>query len=257
MTTTFDYKTAFITGASSGLGYGLAKRLASSGVHVIAAARREDRLRALREEVASAGGKLDVHVHDVVDAPGTDALIKRVDDAVGGLDLVIANAGVARHRWSGKLQLEDVAPIVAVNVLGAVATLTSVLPRMVERKRGHVVGISSLAQYRGFPRNATYCATKAFLSTFMEGMRADLHGTGVSVTDVRPGFVRTEMTASNKFPMPFLMDLEDAIDAIVAGLVKRENIIAFPWQLAAIARSSTLLPAYVYDRAVTRVRGDR
>jgi hypothetical protein len=105
---------------------------------------------------------------------------------------------------------------------------------MLERRRGHIVGISSLAQYRGLPRNAIYSASKAFLSTFLEGLRIDLRGTGVEVTDVRPGFVRTSMTAGNKHVMPFLMDLPDATEAILQGMTRREPVVAFPWQLAAI-----------------------
>jgi short-subunit dehydrogenase len=129
------------------------------------------------------------------------------------------------------------------------------MDRMVERKRGHLVGISSMAQYRGLPKSAVYSASKAFLSTFLEGMRVDLRSAGISITDVRPGFVRTELTAKNKHPMPWLMNADQAADIIARGIEKREPVVAFPWQLAAVVRSASVLPPAIYDRAVSRARG--
>src|SRR5262249_30326282 len=101
---------------------------------------------------------------------------------------------------------------------------------------------------RGIPYGATYSASKAFLSHFLEGIRVDLRGTGVFVTDVRPGFVRTPMTAPSPFPMPFLMDVERAVQVITEGIHARSPIVAFPWQLATIIRAGTLMPIGVYDR---------
>jgi len=149
----------------------------------------------------------------------------------------------------------DCEPTLRVNVEGAVATLVAIVDRMVARGHGHLVGISSLAQYRGLPRNAIYSASKAFLSTFLEGLRVDLRGTGVSVTDVRPGFVRTPLTDKNDHPMPFMVEAEDAAAIVWRGIRRREPVVAFPWQLATVVRSANLLPASLYDHAVTRTRG--
>jgi len=251
-----ECRTAFVTGASSGIGRALCLRLAREGVEVCLAARRRDLLDTLASEISGAGGTARVYVLDVTAPENAQATIRQADDDVGGLDLIVANAGVGRERWSGKLQwAEDCESIVAVNVTGAVVTLTAVLPRMVERRRGHLVGISSLGGLRALPRNATYCASKAFLSTFLEGIRMDLRGTGVSITDVRPGFVRTPMTARNEHPMPLMVDAPDAADAIFAGIRDRATEVAFPWPLATLARSARFLPNAVYERAVLRARG--
>lgn len=249
------YRTAFITGASSGIGEALARKMAGEGVEVALAARRAEALERLAKELRGAGGKARVYPLDVLDVRDVQQTIRRADDELGGLDLVIANAGVGRERWAGKLRWEDCEPTIRVNVDGAVATLIAVVDRMVERKRGHLVGISSLAQYRGLPRNAIYSATKAFLSNFLEGVRVDLRHVGVAVTDARPGFVRTAMTADNKHPMPWLIDVDEAAQIIWRGIRRRDAVVAFPWQLATVARSATVLPSAIYDRAVARAKG--
>jgi short-subunit dehydrogenase len=252
-----DHRTAFITGASSGIGRELAKRLAREGVEVAVSARREDQLRSLEGEITAEGGRARVYPLDVANPEATTDTLRRADREMGGIDLVVANAGVSKNRWSGKLTYQDCADIIDVNVRGAVATLTALLPAMVERQRGHLVGMSSLAQYRGLPSGAAYSASKAFLSHFLESLRVDLGSTHVAVTDIRPGFVRTPMTADSTLTMPFLVDLDRAIDVIIEGIGARAAIVAFPWQLASIVRAGTLVPVRVYDSAVRRIRKKR
>ena len=249
------FRTALVTGASSGIGAALARRLAASGTEVALLARREDLLASLRDELSRAGGKARSYPGAAARPEAGVEAVRRADDELGGLDLVIANAGIGHSRWAGKLSWEDLAPTLSVNVAGAAATLVAVLPRMVERRRGHVVGVSSLAGYRGMPRSAAYSASKAFLSTFLESLRVDLRGTGVAVTDVRPGFVRTPMTATNRFPMPFLIDVEPAARTIVEALERRAPVVAFPRAMAAITGSARLLPNAVWDRVSSRARG--
>ena len=242
-------RTAFVTGASSGIGMALAKRLAHAGVEVALAARREGLLHELGREISTARGKTRVYGLDVGDPQATIATLQRADDEMQGIDLVVANAGVGRARSGGELSWEDCADVLSVNVAGAVATLVALIPRMVARRRGHLVGVSSLAQYRGQPSNAAYSASKAFLSTFLESLRIDLRTTGVSVTDVRPGFVRTPMTEGQRIRRPFLMQADAAAEVIVRGIGKKSPVMAFPWQLATLVRASRLLPPCAYDRA--------
>lgn len=249
------HRTAFITGASSGIGAALARKLASEGIEVALAARRAEALEELAGAIRGAGGRARTYPVDVRQVDDVQETLRRADDEMGGIDLVVANAGVGRDRWAGKLRWSDCEPTIRVNVDGATATLVGILDRMVERERGHLVGISSLAQYRGLPRNAVYSASKAFLSTFLEGLRVDLRNAGIAVTDVRPGFVRTPMTAENRFPMPWLVDPDDAADIIWRGIRRRDAVVAFPWQLATIVRSATVLPPAIYDRAVARAKG--
>jgi short-subunit dehydrogenase len=247
------YRTAAVTGASSGVGRSLAKELCRRGVEVALLARRGAELAALQAEIEASGGRARAYELDVRDTAATAATLLRADDELGGIDLVVANAGVSGHRWGGALRYEDCDDIIAVNVKGAVATLTALLPRMVERDAGHLVGVSSLAQYRGVPSSAAYSASKAFLSTFLEALRVDLLNSNVAVTDVRPGFIDTPMTAGSTFPQPFLIQLPEAVDAIISGIEKKQRVVAFPWPLATLARVGTLLPAPLYEAAVKRL----
>lgn len=249
------FRTAFITGASSGIGAALATRLAAHGVEVALAARRAPELEALAAEISRAGGRARVFVLDVSDPAAVERTLHAADDALGGIDLVVANAGVGQQRWAGKLTFADCAPTIDVNVTGAVATLVALLPRMVERGRGHLCGISSLAQYRGMPRSAAYSASKAFLSTFLEGLRVDLRSTPVRVTDVRPGFVKTPILDGADHPIPFLVEVDRAAEIIHRALDAEDAVVAFPWQLATLVRSSRILPPAIWDRVATRARG--
>jgi short-subunit dehydrogenase len=132
-------------------------------------------------------------------------------------------------------------------VLGAVNSVAAVMPEMVERKRGQLVAISSLAGYRGLPKSAAYCASKAALSSFFESLRIDLRNTGVTVSVIYPGFIKTPLTAGRSARMPYLMELDDAVKKIVNAIEKGKRSYAFPWQLATIVRSSLVMPAAVYD----------
>jgi short-subunit dehydrogenase len=249
-----DHKTAFITGAAGGLGSALARKLASSGVVVAISDRRRDPLEALARSINADGGNARTYLLDVSQPDEVHQTICAADDDMGGLDLIIANAGTNVERWSGDLTWKDYRAGAAVNLDGAVATLLAILPRLCERKRGHLVGISSLARYRGLPGNAMYSATKAFLSNFLESLRADLHSVGVAVTDVRPGFVNTPMTDAASGPHPFLVESDRAAEIIVREIRKRRAVVAFPWQLAAITRCGLLLPPSIYDRIVNAAR---
>ncbi len=241
-------RTALVTGASSGIGAALAEALGRHGANVVLAARRRDALESVAARVAAAGGTPRIEVLDVSDPQATVERIQQIDARDGGLDLVVANAGIGITREAQRLRWEDCAPLIDVNVRGAVATLLAALPAMLERGRGHLVGVSSLAGYRGLPRHAAYSATKAFLSVFLEGLRIDLAGSGIAVTDVRPGFVRTPLTAKNTFHMPFLLEPEEAAEHILRGVERRAPVVAFPWQLASAVRASRLLPAGVWNR---------
>lgn len=244
-----SYRTAFITGASSGIGRALALELADAGIEVGLASRREEELEAIADEIRNRGGKARVFPLDVTKFELAQETILRADEEMGGIDLMIANAGVARPRWSGKLAWEHCEPTIMINVAGTVATLTAIIPKMVERKRGHLVAISSLAGYRGLPRFAVYSGSKAFLHKFMEGIRVDLKTTGVRVTDVRPGFVRTALNEGNDDKLPFLLEADEAAKIIWTGIKKKQPVVQFPKQLAAMLHVMVHWPPQVYDRA--------
>ncbi|WP_141327333.1 SDR family NAD(P)-dependent oxidoreductase [Myxococcus sp. AB025B] len=249
-----SYRTALVTGASSGLGRGLALWLARRGLRVFAAGRRVPQLQALSAEAQAAGATVEPVELDVSRAEPLMEKLRELDSECGGLDLVIANAGVGGVTHGKRLEWDKVRSIIDTNVTGAVATLTAVLPSMVERRRGHVVGISSLAAHRGLAGHAAYSASKAFLATFMESLRVDLAGTGVCVTCIFPGFVKSEMTAANHFPMPFLMETDAAVELMGSAILRGDTELSFPWQLAIPSRLAKVLPNPLFDAAARRLR---
>lgn len=186
------WRTAIITGASSGIGEALARRLAAQGVHVVLAARRIGELRRIAMEIRSTGASATAVKLDVSQTKGLDLKLARLDKKFGGIDLVIANAGVGIVRepsWSWRA----VEPALQTNFMGAIATITALLPAMIARGRGHVVAISSLAGFGALPDAAGYVSPRAGLSRFMECLTLDLQGTGVVTSTVHVRFVATPM----------------------------------------------------------------
>lgn len=252
------YRTALVTGASSGMGRGLALRLAEHGAKVVLCARRREALEEVAEEIRVFGGDCVVAPLDVSDAEGTVATIRELDDQVGGLELVIANAGVgARGGGPESYSWENMREACATNFTGALATLTAVLPRMLERKRGHLVGMSSLAAYVPLPQSAAYCATKSGLSMFLECLRTDLMGTGVDVTAIHAGYVKTPLTERSSHPRPLMMERDEAVDTIMRRLIERPATIDFPVPLAVATRVAGRLPRRVRDAVWQRLRLER
>ena len=146
-----------------------------------------------------------------------------------------------------ELDPEEVARLIGVNVIGAVNSVAAVLPEMAKRGSGQLVAVSSLSAYRGLRKSAAYCASKASLSSFFESLRIDLIGSGVDVTIIHPGFIKTPLTAGRKADMPFLMELDYAVNKIIAAIEKKKKSYAFPWQLATIVRAGMIMPNFVYD----------
>ncbi|MGQ0505718.1 MAG: SDR family NAD(P)-dependent oxidoreductase [Myxococcaceae bacterium] len=247
-------RTALITGASSGIGRALALWFARRGTRVFAAARREDALSALAAEAQAAGGTIEPVKLDVADTAEVFRIVTQLEKDSGGLELVVANAGVGGDTYAKRMNWELVSKIIQINVSGASATLCAALPGMVGRDKGHLVGISSVASLRGLPRSAAYSASKAFLTTFLEGLRVDLVKTRIQVTAIQPGFVKSELTAKNRFKMPFLLETEDAVDRIGRAILKGSSEMTFPWTTATLMRTLAMLPNSLYDRAAQRLR---
>lgn len=248
-------RAALVTGASDGIGAALARRLVQRGTTVIGVARRREKLEALAAELHDAPGTFVIEVLDVSDGAACAARMLELDDVHGGIDLVVANAGFGESRRAQRLDWEHCARTLGPNVIGATATLAPFAARMAGRGRGQLVGISSLAQYRGWPKTSTYSGSKAYLSTFLESLRVDLRGTGVAVSDIRPGFIHTAMTAQRRAPMPFAMDLDTATDRILAAIDGRRPLYAFPRRLAWFAGAARMLPRAIYERFARRRRG--
>lgn len=240
-------KTVMITGASSGIGKGLALEIAARGGRLGLVARREDLLNEIVDEIAKRNGTAIAVSADVRDANAMQQAADRLRGELGPIDVLIANAGVATTDYVAKLDPQVVADVININVLGAVNTVAAVLPEMVERKSGQLVGIASLAGYRGLPKSAAYCASKAAVSSFFESLRIDLRHTGVTVSIIYPGFIKTPLTSGRQAKMPYLMELDYGVKKIVTAIEKRKKSYAFPWQLATIVRSGLIMPPALYD----------
>jgi short-subunit dehydrogenase len=243
---------ALVTGASSGIGWELARQLAAGGCKVGLVARREEPLRELHKLITEKGGTAAVAVADVGDRGRVEAAYRVVRDQLGPVGLVIANAGVGRETHLDPVNIADVENMIRINLLGVVYTLSAALPEMLTRKSGHLVAVSSLAGYRGLPGESAYCASKAAVNSYMDGLRIHLRGTGILATTVCPGFVKTPMTAANKFHMPGLMDAETAARRIIRAIRAGTKVYNFPWHVHMMVKLSRWLP----DRLINWVMSD-
>jgi NADP-dependent 3-hydroxy acid dehydrogenase YdfG len=241
-------RSILITGASSGIGRALALEYARGGARLALCARRADALEAAASEVRAAGGQALAIVLDVSDPAAVGDAVRRADRELGGLEMVVANAGRGDWRHGSQLRWEDVQPVLDVNVRGAMATLLAAVPTFLAQQRGHLVAVTSLAGRRGLPMSAAYAASKAAMSVFLESLRIDLAVAGIRVTDVQPGFVLTSMTEQATHPMPFRWTADKAARHIARRLARGPAVVAFPWQLALAASLARMVPAAIYDR---------
>lgn len=237
-----------ITGGSSGIGAELARIYAQRGSRVALLARRTERLAEVAADVQRLGGTALVITCDVTDKKSVFDAVAQVLEQWGQIDLAIANAGVAKPVRATAFVLEDVEFVMATNFNGMINLFAAVMPGMLARKSGHFVGVASVAGLRGMPRFSAYSASKAAMQTFLEASRAELAPHGVAVTTVNPGFIATEMTAANRYKMPFLMKVEPAARVIAAGIDRRARVVQFPFATSTMMRLVRLIPDALFDR---------
>ena len=248
---------AFVTGASSGLGRGLALRLAADGWAVGLAARRASDLEAVADEIRARGGSALVAPCDVADRDAVHRAVAVCVAGLGPIDLLVANAGVSSNTSAGELDGADVERLVRINYLGSVYAVEAVLPAMLARRAGQLVAVGSMAGLGGLPLSAAYCASKAAQMDFFEALRVDLRRSGVAVTVVAPGYVRSAMTDRNQFPMPYMVELDDAVERIVRAIRRRERMVLFPWQLGWLRWIAQVFPRALYDAMAGRLRREK
>jgi short-subunit dehydrogenase len=244
-------RSVWLVGASSGIGAALAAELWERGATVAVSARRRGALEAVAED------RMVVAEVDVTDRWSVDRAATRVREEIGDIDIAVLNAGYWEQMDAGAWDREVFAQHVDVNLLGVSNTLGAVLPQMIERGRGHIVGIASVAGYRGLPGAEAYGATKAAQINLLEAMRGALARSGVAVTTVCPGFVRTDMTAVNDFPMPFMVEPQQAARSICDGLERGRMEIVFPLPMALLMKAARLLPVRLWAAAMTRAGKSR
>jgi NAD(P)-dependent dehydrogenase (short-subunit alcohol dehydrogenase family) len=248
-------KVVFLTGASSGIGEGLALALAKRGAALGLVARRADLLDDLVSRCTAAGSQSRAFACDVTDSSTLAAAAEAFASEFGHIDVLIANAGVSGvDIETRRYQPEGVERVIDINLMGAVNAVHAVLPAMLARGSGHLVAISSLAGIRGLPGSAAYSASKAGMTAFFESVRLDVAHKGIYVTIIQPGFIRTPLTSARASKMPFLMELDDAIPHFLRAIERKKRFAAFPWQLASIVRAARYMPAWLYDRLAGKAR---
>lgn len=244
MTATFQ--NAVLTGACGGLGQALARELIAEGTAVALVGLHGPTLQAL---AAIAPERCAVYTPDVADSTAMQAMAADWTARRGTPDLVVANAGVAGGFDTA--EPDDLAVLrrmLEINLLGAATTFQPFVKAMRAQRRGALVGVASIAGWRGMPGNGAYCASKGGLIRYLESLRAELRGESIVVTTVSPGYLRTALTAGNRFAMPGLMEPDAAAKAMLAGIAQGRSHIVLPARIGWLARMLNLLPEALHDR---------
>ena len=241
----------WITGAGKGIGRELARHYAGNGWTVAVSARTLADLQTLASELPVR--RVNVFQLDVTDTEAVKATVHKIEDELGPLDMVILNAGTHVPTNARELSLDDTRHLVETNFMGAVIGIAAAVEVFKERSRGHIAVVASLAGYRGLPGAAAYGATKAGLINFCEAMKPDLEQIGVKLTLINPGFVDTPLTAKNDFPMPFLMNAEDAALRIAKELDKTAFEITFPSRFVILMKLLRILPYRLFFMLTRRM----
>ncbi|MBC7906006.1 MAG: SDR family NAD(P)-dependent oxidoreductase [Rhodospirillaceae bacterium] len=241
-----------ITGGSSGLGEALALHYAAPGVTLFLSGRDGARLNAVAESCRQRGATVNGTVLDVTDRAAMAQWVAECD-RIRPLTLVIANAGISAGTGLGGESAEQTRAIFAVNVDGVMNTVLPAAAAMRTRRSGQIAIMSSLASFRGMPGAPAYCASKAAVRVWGEGLRGQLAKDGIGVSVICPGFVTTRMTAVNDFPMPFLMDAGRAANIMAKGLARNKGRIAYPLRMYALAWLAGALPDMLMDWATRKL----
>lgn len=233
------WKTAWVTGASTGIGREIALQLAAHGVNVAVSARSAEKLQNM-------GANITPFPLDVTNAAAAEATWEQIELKLGPIDLAIFAAGTYSEVAATDIDPKLFASIMSTNYLGTVNCLSAILPKMLARKQGHIAWIASVTGYRGLPKAAAYGPSKAALISLAESLKPELDQHGITISVINPGFVETPMTSTNDFPMPFLMQPQDAATRTLNGLAKGKFEITYPRRLVAILKVTRLLPYTLY-----------
>lgn len=240
----------WITGASSGIGYALAERMAGQGDSVAISARSADKL----NELASASANIDAHPLDVSVQEDVHNVIDAIE-AQGPIDVAILNAGAWALMDSEEMDVAKIRTGLEVNYMGVIYAIEKLIPLMRERGGGHIAIMASVAGFRGLPRSMAYGPTKAALINLAETLKPELEQFGIHVTVINPGFVDTPATKGNPFPMPDLITADEAARYIAEGIDKQKVEIIFPWRFALIMKLLRILPNRPFYWAMRRIMG--
>ena len=246
-------RAALITGAGSGIGRQLAIDLAKERWAVSAIDLHEEGLAKLAIELANR--PFAWAVADVTDPDALNAAIAELEAKNGPVDLLIASAGVGFETSALTYSAADIETIIRVNLIGVSNSIAAVLPGMIERRRGHLVALSSLASYRGIPRMVGYCASKSGVNALMEAVRVEVKPLGIAATTICPGWIHTAMTADLDLKDQPVMDVEDAARHILGAIRRKLPVYAFPRSAARRLGLLRWLPASLSDWLLVRMVG--
>ena len=240
----------FITGASSGIGAALAAHYARQGAVLGLCARRLIPTQALLSSLLCTGSCYQV---DVTDATSLQAAAADFTERFGAPDIVIANAGISVGTATENPEdLSVFRKIMDTNVFGMAVTFQPFVAPMRARRSGTLVGIASVAGFRGLPGGGAYSASKSAAITYLESLRVELRGSGVAVVTICPGYIRTAMTASNRYPMPFIIDADEAARRFAGAIARKRRFTVIPWQMALVSFALRHLPRWLFDRLFAR-----
>lgn len=243
-------RVVIVTGASSGIGRALVARLGLSGHRVGLIARRGDLIAKAAGEINARGGVAAAAVADVGDRLALRLAIATLQRELGPASVLVANAGFGAPTRLDPLNIDEVEQMIRVNLLGVIYSIEAVLPGMIARGSGHLLAISSLGAFKGLPGESAYCATKAAVNAYMEGLRIALRSKGVVVTTVCPGFVETPMTPMDT-ATPFLMSADAAARRIARMIGRRRGgVIRFPLPMSVLMSLIARLPDAIVARLV-------
>lgn len=243
-----DWKNVWIVGASTGIGRELALVMDGKINNVAVTARSEDKL----NDLAEGSDNITAFPLDITDQAATKECVAAIESAHGPIDLAVLGAGTWAMMDVEEFDVEAIKKGLDVNYLGVIYSLAELIPRMLERGRGHIAIIASVAGYRGLPNSVTYGPTKAALINLAETLNAELARKGITISIVNPGFVDTPMTQDNPFPMPALMDADDAARRLFDGLVDKDYEIIFPRRFVYGVKLLRILPNWLYFWVVKR-----
>ena len=243
----------FITGASAGIGAALARHYANSAGAEGAIglfARRRDHLEKLAAGLAS---RSTIYPADIADSVALESAAQDFMARYGAPDLVIANAGISVGTRGDELQdVEKLRRMLDVNVTGLAATLAAFAPAMRATRSGTLCGIASVAGFRGIPGAGAYSASKAAAIAWLEALRSELAGSGVSVVTICPGYIDTPMTQVNKYRMPFMISADEAAVRFARAIEAKRRLAVIPWQMAIVSSLMRAMPGWLYDRLAAR-----
>lgn len=247
------YKNVLLTGASRGIGRALAYELADHGYNLLLLSRNEELLKNIQADLANKT-KVIIRKCDVTNYEDIKSSIELCLSNFGSIDVAILNAGIGFNEAVNNINFNDFSNVINTNFLSIVKFTELLVPVMKKQNQGIIAGVSSLADGRGYPFSASYNASKAASSIFLESARIELKKDNIDVLTIKPGFVRTDMTDKNKFYMPFLMSPERSAKYIRKGIEKKKRIISYPLGTVLLTRLGNNIPDFIFEKFISKTK---